>query len=65
MLGFASSPEAPLLGELSAQQTERLYEAKPHIEADDLEYETVNSIIQGEAVLPSNLSVNASRCHLS
>ncbi len=45
MLGFASSPEAPLLGELSAQQTERLYKAKPHIEADVLEYETVNSIV--------------------
>ena len=25
---FASSPEAPLLGELSAEQTERLYEGK-------------------------------------
>ena len=24
-----SSPEAPLLGELSAKQTERLYEGKP------------------------------------
>ena len=26
---FSSSPEAPLLGELSAKQTERLYEGKP------------------------------------
>ena len=26
---FISSPEAPLLGELSAKQTERLYEGKP------------------------------------
>ena len=38
-------PKAPLLGELAAKQTERLYEAKPHIEADVLEYETVNSIV--------------------
>ena len=45
MLGFAFSPEAPLLGELSAQQTERLYKAKFHIEADVLEYETANSIV--------------------
>ena len=27
--GFISSPEAPLPGELSAKQTERLYEGKP------------------------------------
>ena len=27
--GFISSPEAPLRGELSAKQTERLYEGKP------------------------------------
>ena len=26
-----SSPEAPLLGELSAKQTERLYEGKRHL----------------------------------
>ena len=26
---FISSPEAPLLGELSAKQTERLYEGTP------------------------------------
>ena len=26
---FSSSPEAPLLGELSAKQTERLYEGRP------------------------------------
>ena len=28
---FSSSPEAPLLGELSAKQTERLYEGKPFL----------------------------------
>ena len=39
-------PKAPLLGELSSDsETERLYEAKPHIEADVLECETVNSIV--------------------
>ena len=31
--GFASSPEAPLLGELSAKQTERLDEGQPDREA--------------------------------
>ena len=30
---FAFSPEAPLLGELSAKQTERLYEGQPDREA--------------------------------
>ena len=30
---FTSSPEAPLLGELSAKQTERLYEGKPALTA--------------------------------
>ena len=33
---FPSSPEAPLLGELSAKQTERLYEGKPDRERKPL-----------------------------
>ena len=33
---LASSPEAPLLGELSAKQTERLYEGKPDRERKPL-----------------------------
>ena len=45
---FSSSPEAPLLGELSAKQTERLYEGKP----------------DREPLLDSTSPSALTRCHL-
>ena len=45
---FASSPEAPLLGELSAKQTERLDKGQP----------------DREALAKLNLSVTPAACHL-
>ena len=45
---FSSSPEAPLLGELSAKQTERLYEGRP----------------DREPLLDSTSPSRLTRCHL-
>ena len=45
---FASSPEAPLPGELSAKQTERLYEGRPGREA----FAGLNLSVTADAVPP-------------
>ena len=62
---FSSSPEAPLLGELSSDsETERL---KGRNTFPCEQYLTVSKSVapaSDRAVALSNLSVNASRCHL-